>query len=311
MMPNWIFWIIIACTIFFLLFALFLYFHLVHSIKKVIYTLNDVKSGDYNQRVRLHTNSPFIQRFVKKINELLRQFQTNMSHNVYLEKERKKMIANISHDLKTPLTSLLGYIEMVNNDQTLTPEEKEEFMRIAYQKGNKLSDLLNVFFQIAQLDSGDYQMNFQKVDINRMIKETIVDYYHDLKTQKMELDMKLPDNPVYVWADPKSMENILVNLISNGFIHGKDGNMLGIHLEVKECVSVHIWDNGKGIAEKDIANIFTRLYTGDKSRQHLGHGNGLGLTITKKLIEKNNGAIQVRSIPYKETIFSFSLPLCE
>ncbi|WP_440897084.1 sensor histidine kinase [Amphibacillus sp. Q70] len=271
--------------------------------------LIEVNEGDFNQRIRIQTNYRTVVKLVKECNQIIDKFQSNMEHMGYLDKSRRQMTSNMSHDLKTPLTSLLGYVQALREDTTLTETERQRFLQITYQKGQKLQSLLNDFFELSKLESEDYSFNLQKTDIVRVIKELMAGLYQDIKNANMNPVLELPDTPVMVWADKKSIERILTNLFSNGLNYGKYGGILGVSVKIEKDVTwIEVWDHGKGIRREDLPYIFNRLYTGQSSRNRNLQGNGLGLTITKKLIEKHNGTINVKSEPFEKTSFSFSLP---
>ncbi|MBY7142550.1 HAMP domain-containing histidine kinase [Virgibacillus sp. NKC19-3] len=268
-----------------------------------------MNKGDFNQRIRIQSRYRTVVKLVKECNQFINKFQTNMEHMGYLDKSRRQMTSNMSHDLKTPLTSLLGYVQALREDATLTEKERQTFLQITHQKGQKLQSLLNDFFELSKLESDDSSFHLQKTDVVRVIKELIAGLYHDFKNANMKPVLELPKTPVMVWADKKSVERILTNLLSNGLHYGKYGGVLGISvIRDKNLTWIEIWDHGKGIDQEDLPYIFNRLYTGQRSRNRILQGNGLGLTITKKLVEKHNGTIKVESKPFEKTSFSFSLP---
>ncbi|WP_211202289.1 sensor histidine kinase [Salicibibacter cibarius] len=287
----------------------FQHLRLLRQVRRIYCDLFEVNKGDFNQRIRLQTRYRTVAQLVKECNIFINKFQANMEHMNYLDKSRRQLTANMSHDLKTPLTSLLGYVQAIREDPSLTEEERQTFLKITHQKGQKLQSLLNDFFDLAKLESEDSLFDFKKTDVVRVIKELIAGLYQDLKKANMEPVLEIPETPVMVWADRKSVERILSNLLSNGIDYGKHGGVLGVSInkEVK-LTWVEVWDRGRGINQEDLPYIFNRLYTGEHSRNKNFQGNGIGLTISKRLIEKHNGSINVESHPFERTSFSFSLP---
>jgi signal transduction histidine kinase len=246
-----------------------------------------------------------------ELNRLIDYFQNGFERISFLEEERKRMIANISHDLRTPLTSLLGYMEALKHDSALTTKEKEDFLRITSEKGNALLVLLQDFFELAKLEADDFELNLQQLHLGEIVPEVLFDFYPDFMKAAITPQIKIPDAPVYAKADIICLRRILSNLISNALRYGQDGKEIGITLrEEEKLVWIDVWDKGKGISSQDIHHIFDRLYTGEASRNASLQGTGLGLTITKNLVEKQGGQITVTSKANEKTIFSFSLPKC-
>ncbi|MEW9094716.1 MAG: HAMP domain-containing sensor histidine kinase [Clostridiaceae bacterium] len=279
----------------------------IYSISQII---KNIGEGNYNQRVRMQNGNKYLNDLIENINYVVDKFQNTMRLNKEYEEERKKMISNISHDLRTPLTSLLGYIEFIKNNKNLSEEQKEEYIDIIESKGSNLRNLMNEFFQLSKLDSKDTKLDIKKINLSEIIRQNIILLYNDFNNKEIEPVIDLPPKDVYAMGDKEAVERILSNLISNAIKYGYEGKNIGINLKCnKENVEVTVWDEGKGIPKEDLALIFERLYTLEKSRNKSFQGSGLGLTIVKKLIEMQNGTITVKSTPYKKTEFIFTLPI--
>jgi signal transduction histidine kinase len=281
---------------------------LLSQVKKMTLITREIQTGSLNQRYRLRTSQKDIKELAEAWNQLMDQFQVDFERIEFLEEERKRMVANISHDLRTPLTSLLGYIEAMRNDSTLTTEEKDEFLQIITNKGNSLLKLLQGFFELAKLEANDFKLNLQKIDLVQIISEVLVGFYPAFVKADIVPVINMPDEPFYVKADVDCLERILNNLLSNALRYGQDGKDIGVAIrEEGNLVWVDVWDRGKGISKEDMLHIFERLYTGAASRNTSTQGTGLGLTIAKNLVEKHGGKITVTSVPNKKTVFSFGL----
>ncbi|EET88123.1 histidine kinase [Clostridium carboxidivorans P7] len=221
----------------------------------------------------------------------------------------KKMISNISHDLRTPLTSMLGYIELVLNDNTLSEEEKRKYIEIVYNKGNHLYSLMEEFFQVSKLESKDVKLDIRKVNISEIIRQNIISFFNELKKRDMEPQINIPEEDIYAFGNEKAVNRILSNLINNSLKYGSEGTTIGVNLTYdKNNVFISVWDNGVGIPKEEIDYVFDRLYTVEKSRKLNLKSSGLGLTIVKKLVEALGGTISVSSIPFEKTAFTFTLP---
>ncbi len=280
----------------------------VTNIKYISEVIKDIINRSSFRRINPGTVLKPVKRLSIDINSLLEVHEANRIKVQELEISQKRIISNISHDLRTPLTSLLGYLEMLQKDTSLTEEEKAEYLEIAILKGKSLYSFVQSFFELAKLEANDTQYELEKLDISNTIKEIMLSFYSDFSQNNIQPELTLPEKPVYVLSNRTCIERILQNLISNALRYGKDGGIIGVTLrEVHDRIWVDIWDNGKGIAEKDIKHIFERLYISEKSRNNSMRGSGLGLSIAKKMIEKMNGEISVSSVPNVKTVFSFCM----
>ena len=292
------------------------------SCKKLNYIcriLDDVLEGNFNQRIRQQNHIKLLDILNMKINKIIEKLQKVNDDNKKSEESRKKMISNISHDLRTPLTSMLGYLELILEDNitnnksldnnTLSEKQKEEYLKIVYNKGNNLYDLMEEFFQISKLDSKDIRLEIKKVNISEIVRENIVSFFNEIQKLNIKPELNIPEEDIYILGDEKVFSRIFSNLINNVLKHGAQATKIGINLKYDEKnIFIEIYDNGVGIPENEINYVFDRLYTVEKSRSLNVKGSGLGLTIVKKLVEAIGGKISVESIPFEKTVFTVILP---
>lgn len=289
-------------------YLLFYHYDLRKNVKKIIQTTKDMRAGNFNLRYRLRTTRKDMLELGGEMNRLADAFQAALERTRFLEEERSRMISNISHDLRTPLTSMLGYIEALRNDETLTEKENKDFLRIVAEKGNDLLGLIQEFFELTTLEEQRNEIVLQKIDLTELVRVAMLDFYPDFTKLSIIPSVSIPDQPVYVSANEDYLRRVLNNLISNALRYGQDGKEIGITVRVKgDQAYVDVWDNGKGISQKDLPHIFERLYTAETSRNPTLRGSGLGLTIARNLIEKQGGKILAESIPGEKTVFSFWL----
>ncbi|MXQ54237.1 sensor histidine kinase [Shimazuella alba] len=299
-------WNLLLVLLFVIFFLFIKHIQLLFQLKKMTLITKEIQTGSLNLRYRLRTSQKDVKELAEALNQLMDHFQVDFERIEFLEEERKRMVANISHDLRTPLTSLLGYIEAMRNDPTLTTKEKGEFLQIITNKGNSLLKLLQDFFELAKLEANDFKLNLQKIDLVQIISEVLVGFYPVFVKADIVPVINMPDEPFYVKADVDCLHRILNNFLSNALRYGYDGKEIGVGLrEEGDLVWVDVWDKGKGISKEDIPYVFERLYTGSVSRNTSTQGTGLGLTIAKNLVEKHGGKITVTSAPNEKTIFSF------
>lgn len=301
---------IINCILLILIIILICFLYsLRRKIKYMCMVLDDVINGNLNQRIRFQNKIGFLNELTLKINGIVEKFQSVNKENIYHEESQKRMISNISHDLRTPLTSMLGYMELIFDEDNLDETKKEEYLKIIYNKGNSLYDLMEEFFQVSKLDSNDINLNFKNINLSEIIRQNIISFFSEIQKLKIEPEINIGENDIYILCDEKIINRILNNLISNALKHGTGASKIGVNLSNDSSyVYIEVWDNGSGIVDDDIDHIFDRLYMAEKSRSAAMKSSGLGLTIVKKLVESLEGSIMVKSTPFKKTSFLIKLP---
>lgn len=278
------------------------------KLKYICSVLDYVLSGNYNQRIRMQNEIKPISMLIIRINRVIENLQQVNKKSILNEESRKKMISNISHDLRTPLTSMLGYMELIFEDNTLSDEKKEEYLKIIYNKGNSLYNLMEEFFQVSKLDSDDVQFHLEKINLSEIVRQNIISFFSEIQKLKIEPIINVGNSDMYILSDKKIINRILNNLIINIIKHGSNATKMGIELSEKQnYILIEVWDNGVGITDEELNHIFDRLYTVEKSRSTSLKNSGLGLTIVKKLVELLDGSISVKSKPFERTSFTIKL----
>ena len=272
------------------------------KIKQIDEKLEEILETDSDEKIMIFTENPVLMNLGAQINCLLIERQKIKANFKKEQISSKKMLANISHDIKTPLTVILGYLEIMRLNH------EDEMLRKVEEKAKQVMNLINQFFTLAKLESGDTDVKLCKIDINEVCRENILGFYDILLQKEFEVDLSIPETPIFVQGDKDALQRILYNLLSNVMRYGLDGNYLGIFIrEDKRNVYIDVVDKGKGIEQEFIANVFDRLYTMEDSRNREIQGNGLGLTIAKNLAERLGGDIYLNSIPNVKTTFSLKL----
>src|SRR5690606_14024351 len=278
------------------------------QIRQMADTLEAFTENNRNLRIRLFTKDPALTLLALRINRLAEQFQGMEERTAYLEAERKRLLTHVSHDLRTPLTSLLGYVAALRRDPDLTEGDREEYLEVIEEKAKRLTVLINDFFELAKLEAGDTEIRLRPMDVCERVRESVLTFYREITEAELTPEIRIPDGEIFVLGDPYATERILNNLIGNALRYGREGGVIGVGVREEEtCVWVEVWGRGPGIAEEELPRIFDRLHTGDRSRNPHMRGSGLGLTIVKQLVEKQKGEIRVASDPHRKTVFSFSL----
>lgn len=270
--------------------------------------LQQIMKRSSDEKLLIQTDDVIVKKLLIELNQLLEHTQTSRAAHLQTEDSMRRMLSNISHDLKTPLTVVMGYIEMITADPNLSKEETDVLLEKVHNKTVEVLNLMNKFFNLARLESGDIDMPLTRVNINEICRKNILAYYDVLSAKGFTVEVDIPEEPLYVLGNEVELERILNNLLSNSIRYGSDGLVIGLNVRsTSDMIYVDVWDKGKGMNELDQNRIFERMYTLEDSRNKLYQGSGLGLTITKRLIEQLGGEITLHSLPFERTTFTFSL----
>lgn len=278
------------------------------QLEEIHHKLASIISDSPQEKLLLYTTDKQLTTLLSDINTVLEHNQRILGDHKRTEQSIRRMLSNISHDLKTPLTVVLGYIERMNLDTEMSTEERTESLKKVQWKANELMDMIQQFFDLAKLEAGDQPLPLTKVHLNELCRRSILQFYDDMTTQGIQAEIDIPQAPLYAHANEGALDRILDNLISNALRYGSEGKMLGISLRQDEkWLYIEVWDRGKGIHEAYHSRVFERMYTLEDSRNKLYQGSGLGLTITKRLVQNMGGEITLYSRPYDKTVFTVKL----
>ncbi|MDF2855979.1 MAG: two-component sensor histidine kinase [Neobacillus sp.] len=227
------------------------------------------------------------------------------------EENRKELIAHISHDLKTPITSIKGYIEGIRDGIADSPEKKEHYLKTIYTKSVDMDHLIDELFLFSKLDLGKVPFEFERINL----KDYLIDYFEelsfDLRKQNVDVDLHLsPNGSCFVLADRDKFKRVLSNIVNNSLKYmEKDKKELKISLiSTEKKVDLIIEDNGPGISKESLPLVFKQFYRAEQSRNKLTGGSGLGLSIARMIVEEHEGTIQVESEIKIGTKLTISLP---
>ncbi len=265
---------------------------------------DDIKSGNLNRRV-LARESDLTKQICYDINEIAMNGQLQLIQQRQSEQAYKRLMTSLSHDVKTPLASLSGYLEAVETGM-VSGDEKEEYIHVAYDKAQHLKHFVETLFEWVKLDAKEQVFHFEQCDINELTRSIIADWVPVLESSHFEYEIDIPEAEYTMRIDPNAYTRILNNLLQNTITHS-GGSKVNFRITEEEVqVRITISDNGKGILPADLPHIFERMYQADQSRS--AKGNGLGLSITKELVTAHKGAIFADSVPGSGAIFTIILP---
>lgn len=274
------------------------------KLQKISGKLKEISDTDSDERIMVFTENKELMELAAQINRLLENHLKTKADYRRTEIASKKMLSNISHDIKTPMTVILGYLEIMRINGTGT----DEMIKKTEQKAQNVMELINQFFTLAKLESGDMDIELSRINVCEVCRESILDFYEILTNNEFQVDIDMPENPIYVQGNTEALQRILFNLISNVIRYGADGKYLGLFLRTDEkTVYIDVTDKGKGIDKSFAESVFDRLFTMEDSRNRNIQGNGLGLTIAKNLALQLGGTIVLDSTPYEKTTFTVKL----
>ena len=215
------------------------------------------------------------------------------------EKTKNELITNIAHDLRTPLTSIIGYLDILVNNKNLSEEKKKDYLGIAFEKSKKLEVLIEDLFSFTKMNYGeDLAVNKEKIDIIELLNQLVSELYPLFETNGLECDLQSNETTLIMNLDPKLIVRLFENLINNAIKYGKDGKNIIIkvkHNKKLETVDISVINFGKLIPMDSLKKIFEKFYRVDNSRTSETGGTGLGLAIAKSIVELHNGEISVKS----------------
>jgi signal transduction histidine kinase len=251
-------------------------------------------------RLKLSVPNKETEKFFAKVNKYLDMHQRQQIANERQEKRMKQEIANISHDLRTPLTSILGYMSILM-DENLSDQERKEYLDIVRRKGEVMKTLVEAFYELSVVEAKDFAVQKEEVYLYSVLCDTLLAFYRDFESKKIEMVLELEENIAVMMLDRNALIRIISNLVQNSLRYAKSWTKISLkQYEHKLCL---IFENDTELLNcSDIDKIFDRTYTADVSRTK--GQTGLGLSITKKLVELQDGRI---SSDLKNNIFSINI----
>lgn len=222
-----------------------------------------------------------------EVNGLIDRLITEQQKRIRFEKEQKQMIASISHDLRTPLTSILGYLQLAVNG-TIPFAEIKDILAIAIKQAKRFETLLNDFFELSVIESPDYELRLERVNLKTILIETLIGFYDRFQEKKIEPVIQIPENDIYVIANHQALTRVIENLLTNAITHS-NGNVSIILEEHEKTAQLIIKNGAPSLTEIDVSRMFDRFYMADQAR--LGKSTGLGLSIVKNFMKKMNGSV--------------------
>lgn len=270
---------------------------LVKPIRKIVLGVNSIAKGDYDTLIEFNSKNE-LSILRDSINQMTQTIKDEIRLREKAEMNTRRLILDISHDLKTPLTNILGYSETLKLDSNLS-ENEDKYLGIVISNAKRANSLIQDLFELSKIDMDEKSTKLDRTDICEFIRLMLIDYIGEFEQKGIEYDFNIPEEPIYVMLNSKHIDRALGNIIINAMKYNDDDISLDISLvKSEDFIEIRIADTGVGIDESLAADIFEPFFRGDPSRSSTG-GTGLGLAITKTIFEKHGGSIMLDT-SYKE-----------
>lgn len=286
-----------------------LLFRKVCNIKLKLYeiseTLDDIARGNSNRKI-LAKPSDMTSSICYKMNDIVNEYRRQVIDLKKAEETNKQLMTSLSHDVRTPLTTLIGYLDAAQKG-IVAGEEREEYIETARLRSHDMKDYVDVLFEWFKLNSNEETFTIREVELAELTRNLLKDWIPIFESSHLDFDIDIPEKRIKVALDTDAYTRIINNLIQNVISHSR-----ATHIKIKISlltagVMISVADDGKGISKQDLPHVFERLYKCDTARS--GKGSGLGLSIVQQLVKKMGGSISVQSEPYLQTEFIVQFPL--
>jgi two-component system phosphate regulon sensor histidine kinase PhoR len=277
---------------------------------KVIYkSIHSLKAPKEAAKLKIDMSSPILEQVEKEVTEWAKDWTKEIKYLKRTEQFRKEFIDNVSHELKTPIFNMQGYLYTLQEGAIDEPEFRDKYLARAIDNVERIALIVQDLNQISKFETGGIQLEYKKFDILELVQEVLADM--EISAEKKQISLELKEHAhksYFVFADKEMIRQVLTNLISNSIKYGKNqGKTLIGFYDLDKNLLVEISDTGKGISQEHLPRLFERFYRIDKGRSREEGGTGLGLSIVKHIIEAHNQTINVRSRLEVGSTFGFTL----
>ncbi|MFA9559007.1 sensor histidine kinase [Evansella sp. AB-rgal1] len=282
---------------------------ILHPLKEMYTATEEMREGNLNYEIPYRRKDE-IGRFIEGFDTMREHLKQSFAKQRLYENNRKELIATISHDLRTPLQSIKGYVEGLNDGIVQNEEMKQRYLNVILSKTEQLNRLIDDLFEFSKMELDQLVMEKQLVSSQDYFTNILRDSEVDVKQKQGELLVTRPIPDVVLHIDQKRMEQVMTNLLDNAVRYGAtEVEVSFVPYDGERVLEIHMRDNGDGIAEEDLPNVFERFYRVEKSRSLEHGGTGLGLAIARSIIEAHEGEIWVESTVGKGSTFVIKLPV--
>lgn len=275
---------------------------------KIDEALGKIIEGDYEEKLNIKKGEKEFVVISDTINFLIDKLKNSKEENAKLEQSKTRLLMDLSHDIKTPMTTIRGFSAALYEGLIVDEEKKQRYYKTIYNKAEHVGELVDELFEFVKMESTQYDLKLECTDICEFTRQVVASYFDEIEEKDFLLEIKIPEDIVNINIDIKLFRRVISNLIENSLKYNPPGTRLTIEIrEFKTTVKIQISDNGIGISEKLKENIFDAFVRGDESRRSDG-GSGLGLAIAKKIVNNHGGEIVIlTNIGEESTMFSITM----
>ena len=252
------------------------------ALKEAAAQLEELVRGDSTTRLRMAVPNRAAEELLEEVNRLLEQRREDQSHWLERERSLRQQIANVSHDLRTPLTSILGYLQLMEGED-LPEEERREYLAVVESRARALQSLITGFYDLSRLEGGEYPLEREPVNLYTSLSGLLAAFYNDFTDKGFDMTVELEENLPPVQADSGGVLRVFTNLIRNALDHGRGRMTIKLYREGEQVVSLFSNETDE-LTQEDLPRVFDRFFTSDKMRT--GRNTGLGLAIVKTLTQQ-------------------------
>ncbi|MCD9023120.1 HAMP domain-containing sensor histidine kinase [Cohnella silvisoli] len=278
-----------------------------YPLAKIAEGIDKLKAGDYTVRLELKLESEFLQ-IRDTLNDMAEKLERANEEKKQMEQDRQRMLADIAHDLKTPISTVYGYAKALHEGMVKDADKQKSYLLSIYNKAERVNSLMDTLFEMTQLDHPTFKLDKKEQDIGECMREIILEHFSEIEEKGIELEIEIPEEEVIYSFDREQLGRVISNLISNAVRYNPAGTRLRTTLRDQlDGIFMEIADDGSGIPLHLQSIIFEPFVRGDKARGNDG-GTGLGLAIAQKIVGLHNGSLQLLSTQEEITIFRIFLP---
>ena len=302
------YYLIIAFIVLVIIVAWFLLKNwLTDPIRELTQAADDISKGDLSRRININTGGIEIDELAANMNQMAMKLDEDFRRIKRMEKVRSEFLGNVTHELKTPISSISGYIETLLEGAIKDENVNIGFLERALENVQRLEELVTDLVEISRIETGELQMNYDYFNIYNLLNDIHKDAQQRNSNKNIKIQLEVPDKKLFIYGDKGRLEQVIDNLLSNSMRYTDQGHIRIKVLRRDNELVFSIIDTGIGISRKSINRIFERFYRADKARDRRKGGTGLGLAISKHIIEAHGSNIYVDSLEGKGSTFSFGI----
>ena len=276
--------------------------------REISRTLKNISEGDFSGRLPLIGDNE-LSDIALQVNHMSEEISSLIEREKQAEQTKNDLITNVAHDLRTPLTSIIGYLDLLQSGKDIAPEARQQYLRIAHDKAKYLQQMIEDLFGLTKLGYSEHTTKLEPLDLVQLLGQLLEEFYPVFEQNGMDYEYYPQVQHCVIRGDGKLLARLFDNLINNGVKYGKEGKLLRVELTQKDdCAIVRVINYGKVIPQEDLDRLFEKFYRGDASRNSQVAGTGLGLSIAANIASAHGGSITVGS-SLKGTVFTVTLPV--